>query len=478
MSYAVYILRGCFLLHIVFLYAEKKVYGEFHRRKKQKGQVMKQNRKTKYMQSALYMAISLMMAVFVLATIPEQVMASKKAVLSSKSMVIGVGTYKMQGNTWKEKDDFYRNVLIVENAKKNASYSFTSKNKKVATVKNNGTKCYITGVKAGKTTITCYQTLNGKKTAAGSCKVEVKNSSISDYGNGNYEREGDPDAVHVAIAENMYMDWNGGSTFNFAYMNAQATYQCVVDKPGLSFAVRKENVPYKDDMKWIQPYYTATKAGTYTVTVKETYKKKTRTAGKVKFVVHAPEAEKNRDMAVGDTLNPFILVFYPPKGLSIDGDGFDIADANNGQAVYVDDDFVLHAVKEGTAVVKLYVWDSEKEELGEYIGSCTVTVKGAKVKEVYEKELRSYDGEYDKESINIAYELMENASHNAKYETVGKGFDIKDADSGEAVYIDENGELQAIRPGTATVEIYYWDTANDTIGEYIGSCVITVTESE
>ena len=61
---------------------------------------------------------------------------------------------------------------------------------------------------------------------------------------------------------------------------------------------------------------------------------------------------------------------------------------------------------------------------------------------------------------------------------MGKGFDIKDADSGEAVYIDENGELQAIRPGTATVEIYYWDTANDTIGEYIGSCVITVTESE
>lgn len=461
-----YILRGCFLLHILFLYAEKGV-RRVSQREKQKGQVMKQNRKTKYMQSALYMAISLMFtAIFILAAVPKQARASVKASLSRETMTIGIGAYNVSTVTeWGGKDDRCRNILTIYNAEKKASYSFVSKNEKVVTVKKKGINCYITGVKAGKTTITCYQTLNKKKTVVGKCKVEVKNAA------------GIKQEVNVPMVKNKLFMGEGEDSFWIEYMNPQASYKFVVDKPGLAVKCKKANT---GGTKYFELSYTATKVGTYTVTMKETYKKKTRTLGKLKITVCEPEVQETYDVNVGDSFSLSYVIRYAPEYICIDTDDYDfnIEDANNGQAVYIDDDFVFHAMKEGTVAIKIYDWDGKSEKTGDYIGSCTVKVNGAKVKETYEIEIWSDDGEYDKESIDIAYDLMDNTSYYAKYETVGKGFDIKDADSGEAVYIDENGELQAIRPGTATVEIYYWDTANDTIGEYIGSCVITVTESE
>lgn len=119
---------------------------------------MKQNRKTKNIQTALYTVVCLMLtAVFMLAAVPKQIKAAEKPRLSQTEMAIGIGA---------------RNVLTVYETKEKAAYSFVSKNKKVATVKKKGTDCYITGIKIGKTTMICYQTLNKKKTVVGKCKQD------------------------------------------------------------------------------------------------------------------------------------------------------------------------------------------------------------------------------------------------------------------------------------------------------------------
>lgn len=59
-------------------------------------------------------------------------------------------------------------------------YTFTSGNKKIVKVKKSGTKCYITGVKAGSTKITVKEKLNGKTKKVGTCKVIVKASNDSE----------------------------------------------------------------------------------------------------------------------------------------------------------------------------------------------------------------------------------------------------------------------------------------------------------
>ncbi len=437
---------------------------------------MKQNRKTKNKNAAFYAVISLMFAAVFLLAAPKQAGAAEKPNLSETQKTIGVGAYDAAlARMWGGKDEACKNVISVYNAEKKASYSFVSKNKKVVTVKKKGAKCYITGVKAGKTTITCYQTLNKKKTVVGKCKVEVKNPEtlIKDYTF--------PMGYDQSMCKEMYMETDDGiqsSQFYFNHMNTQADYEFVVDKPEMAIEYGAKSD--EEGHKWFYAAYTVTKAGVYTVEIKETYKKKTRTVEKLKITVHEPEVKETYDSLVGDYIYDGNLLRYGAPIICHDTDDFDfdILDANNGQALYYDSDSgYFRALKAGTVPVKFYYLKSDGSK-GDYIGTCTITVNNPKVKETLEIDVSDYgDGEYSNESISMP-DFMEEYSSGASYKLAGEDFDIEDKDNGQPVYVNEYGSLYAVRPGTTTVGIYYWDSANEKMGDYIGSCTITVTVKE
>jgi hypothetical protein len=104
--------------------------------------------------------------------------AAEKPYISSEE-TIGKGSINVDG-PFVAKSDYQ--MLEVYSPVKKATYSFTTSDKSVVTVKTKGTKAYLTGLKAGTAKITCNQKLNGKTTKVGTCKVTVKNPVFgSDY---------------------------------------------------------------------------------------------------------------------------------------------------------------------------------------------------------------------------------------------------------------------------------------------------------
>jgi hypothetical protein len=127
------------------------------------------------------------------------------------------------------KTDYY--TLKVENPVKKATYSFTSSNKKIVTVKVSGSKATLTGVQAGTANITCQQKLNGKTTKVGTCKITVKNAVAS---------EESYDGLPVGTNKVNLIYWS--------YRNCNATYTFTSDSADFTMKEVVEhlyNQPYK-----------------------------------------------------------------------------------------------------------------------------------------------------------------------------------------------------------------------------------------
>lgn len=231
--------------------------------------------KTKCKKLLSFALALVMLIILVPATSAEA--AAKKPAISAKSMSIPVG--KLSNKTeWfyhKNYTDAYHKgeKLTVKNKVKGAKYTFTSGNSKVAAIAKEGG--YLTGVKPGSATITCTQTLKGKKTVVGKCKVTVVKSSVDRgclpeefmLGKGTY----DP----------------GYTGFLLRYRNPQAKYTFTADKKGLTVKERKytqaQNQAFarKGEYDKIRPIcgsyaylqeVTATQPGTYTVTVNRIFR--------------------------------------------------------------------------------------------------------------------------------------------------------------------------------------------------------------
>lgn len=221
--------------------------------------------------------------------------AAGKAAISATKMTIPVG---------KTDSALYWNVniyevtngqeLTVKNAVEGATYEYVSSDTKVATINKDGG--FLTGVKAGSATITCTQIYNDQKTKIGQCKVTVKNSGleINEFEDQVYVGKGGYDLTHYyACLEPL---------FGVTYRNPEATYTLKSNSKNFSIKAVKYDASMIGDLTTNEEYqqvvkdyvgdriiygyqYTAKKAGTYKVTVKETYKNKTRTLGTVKVVV-------------------------------------------------------------------------------------------------------------------------------------------------------------------------------------------------
>ncbi len=124
--------------------------------------------------------------------------------------------------------------------------------------------------------------------------------------------------------------------------------------------------------------YTAKKSGTYTVTVKETYKGKTKKIGTFKVIVHDLEIPENYPMEPNASIYYDDIIRYSryDKEYFIEGDGFDARKKTSNSVVYIEENWYgapcIYSLKDGTATLKIYEGTNESNK--KYIGSCTIKV--------------------------------------------------------------------------------------------------------
>lgn len=346
--------------------------------------------------------------------IPNQVAeaATKKASISVKELTIPVG--KMDSKVYWNKNSWELSngeELSVKNKIKGATYQFTSSNSKVVKISKAGG--YLTGVKAGSATITCTQTYKNKKITVGKCKVTVKNATLISedavlpVGSGGFDL-----ADYYSSSDAM---------FTIAYRNPKATYTVTSDSSNFTINEKKydassakdvtDNDEYKAVLKdyigkrYFYGYqFKAEKAGTYTITVKETYNKKTKTLGSFKVEVKdASIAEPNVELLVDNYINVFNLLNYTNASslYYFEIKDYDKTNPENNVLDLIQDEssLYLHGNKTGTGEVII----REGSEQGTVIGTVTVVVAEAPCESITleSEEYTAYVGEY----FSIYYDL-------------------------------------------------------------------------
>ena len=341
--------------------------------------------------------------------------ATKKTTISATSMTIPVG--KLDSKVYWNDSPWERSngqKLTVKNAVKGATYQYTSSNTKVVTINKNGG--YLTGAKAGSATITVTQTYKKKKTTIGKCKVTVKNASlaVSSYGNEFSVGDGGFDLLSLYG----YSD----PLFNIAYRNPKATYTLTSNSKDFSVkevkynaATAKEVTDYKEYQEILENFigdgyfygyqYTAKKAGTYKITVKETYNKTTRTLGTFTVVIKDVSiTEPKVELLLGNYMNVFDLISYEEadKVYYFNIKDYDEANLDNNAVDLIEYDsyLYLYANKVGTAEVII----TEDSENGPVVGSVTVNVAEAPCQSIT-LESQEYTAYVGDEYFSIYYEL-------------------------------------------------------------------------
>lgn len=345
---------------------------------------------------------------------------------------------------------------------KGATYTYTSSNKKVVTVSKDG---ILTGVKAGKAKITVMQNYKGKNTKVGICSVEVKAATLErDYYEVNYYK-GD------ALDYN-YSDYDANNWWIFEYKVKDAKYTYTPSDP---------------DVLEINSDGLITKLGqpgeSTTVTVIETYKKKTRTIGKITVKICVPTlSETEVEVGLGQYIYPFDYVTgYTGKYSVVCSDSanpvLDNSDVgkttNNYDAsddvldFVIEEDgswWLLQARKYGTAYVHYYM-TSDEISADTYIGTIKFQVNYMKAtsltwKESYDTIIdgviqEEYDEEDDKFYLFYSYmpeycnDTVTVTSSNTNVATIGK-----DTYSDDGVV-----ELIVKGEGTTTITVKLGDYA-------------------
>lgn len=274
-------------------------------------------------------------------------MAAEKPSIEAK-MTIGTGS--IVGNyDFYSKDEKY--TLGVSNPVKKATYTFTSSNTKVVTVKANGTGAYLTGLKAGTATITCNQKLNGKTTKVGTCAVTVKNATVIQ------------DFVPVLPL--------GSSTESEPLVmpnrNNDATYTYTSNSKNFTM---KETISKFDGMNFVKHNFNATTAGTYTVTVKETYNKVTRTVGTIKYTVKKATVVPEGKIDLGSSTWAFEFI----ENCRADVNYLFIYDENIVESSVENGTVYLKGKKVGSTELKVYE-NAKTPDESKLIGTCKLSVK-------------------------------------------------------------------------------------------------------
>ncbi len=368
------------------------------------------------------------------------VQAAAKPSIDSER-VISTGSIRGDSNLYVKSD---KNVLEVYNPVKKATYSFKSSNESVLKLKASGTKVYLTGLKAGTATITCQQKLNGKTTKVGTCKVTVENS-----------------AVYAESYDGLPLGtWEGFYVY-YGYRNCDATYTFTSNSKNFTMKEKVTKEEGTKDTYFAKQVYTAKKAGTYTVTVKETYNKKTRIVGKLKYVVKKATVAESEEMYTGDDIWAFGMINFYRNDVNylFDDGGTGVVE------FYTKEDTVyMKAKKPGTVTVKIYE-NATSPDKSKWIGNCKVTVKELKLEEL---DYYFYDTETYVGGSSIGFQVYKEP-YNAPEAITVTSSDPAVAKV-DGLNEDNYGEIIPVSEGTVTVTI--------TCGDIKKTETITIYEDE
>lgn len=344
---------------------------------------------------SLVLILSLIAGIFSMPTNSYSA-ATQKATLSTSEYYMGAGSLSREGNFYAPS---MKHTIYVENPVKKATYTFTSSDTKVVTVKTSGTKAYLTGHKAGKATITCNQKLNGKTTKVGTTKVVVSAPKVVRIEN------------ELCIGTKVLMN-SYDSVCQINNRNTSAKYTYKSNSKDFTMWEVKEPAPaYSKDAYLYLQKYTAKKAGVYTITVNETVGKTTKKVGSFKIRVVAPSFEKDLDMYVGDEFYVSRLVNNPKNNdyssYSIDAVDFDPEDNNSVVKFATDEDGYTYLVanKEGTAKIEIIETAAKKK-----VATVTLKVTIAHAEEIeydLDEEFDLDDGEAYFYALKSPYNAIE-----------------------------------------------------------------------
>ena len=342
--------------------------------------------------------------------------ATKKTTISTTKMTIPVGKLK-SGVYWTDIKTWDRGVaqkLTVKNSVKGATYTFTSSDKKVVTIGKSGG--YLTGVKAGTATITCKQTYNKKTTVVGTCKVTVKKANMISYNDlGSDGGLGNP---VVAVGDGVYdfYSWFAGmdAFYYIGYRNPSAKYTFKSNSADFTMEEVKysggETAEYAGVDYSYGYKYTAKKAGVYTITVQETYNKKTTKLGSFKVEAKDTYVEAEEvQLRMGDSASVFSYVYFtnPETMYYFNIENYDSSNPESNVLGLGYDDYdtekaylLLFGQVPGTATVTV----RKGSETGDVIGTLKVKVYEATCQDIIldSNELTTYVGD---EYFYVYYEL-------------------------------------------------------------------------
>ncbi len=166
--------------------------------------------------------------------------------------------------------------IYIEDQNYDAKYTFTSSNKKIVTVDKNGK---LTGVAKGTAKITVKETYKKKTVNVGTFTVSVVNSKLSSK------------SIEVPLFASYYLP--------LEYRNYKAKYSGEVADPTIA-TVNEDGL------------LVGLKEGKTTVTISETYKKKTRKLGNLTVTVKAPSINPESakvTLGVNQITDPFSLIY-------------------------------------------------------------------------------------------------------------------------------------------------------------------------
>lgn len=308
--------------------------------------------------------------------------------------------------------------LYVQGGNEKAKYTYASSNKKVVTVDKNG---LITGISKGKAKITVTETYKGKKTKVSTVTISVVNAKLS--------------------VKSMDLVAYSQYTLPIQYQNYKAKYKLTAADPSIVTVDEKG-------------YLVGLKEGTTTVSVTETYKKKTRNLGSFTVtVVPSYISDDTKSITVG--LN---TSYYPTSKIDIMNRAWDATytfESADSSILAIekkvdnwgDEYYAMTGVANGTTTVTVY---EEYKGVKRTVGIVEVTVKEIAVTNFI---IDSWRVEADG-SLKLSYELgdEDNLWYYLLREPEDASTPVTFASSDEAVVkVDSEGAVKALKTGTATV---------------------------
>ncbi len=310
--------------------------------------------------------------------------------------------------------------LYIQNGKSNATYTYASSNKKIATIDKNGK---ITGISNGKANITVTETYKGKKTKVSTTAVSVVNSKLAGK----------------TLEIQAYSGWLPP----IQYKNFKAAYTLVPADPTI-LKVDKNG------------FLIGLKEGKTTVSITETYKKVKRDLGSITVTVtqsYISDEYKNTDIGLNTSYNAYDKLNVANRSWSAVY-SYEAADSNIVSFNTVTDEWGYETTSItgkglGTTTVTVY---EEYDGLKRTVGTIEVTVKEIAATAL---KINSWYAEADG-TMAITYYLGDkNDNALKKYlskEPVDASTPITFASSDEAVVkVNNDGVVEAISEGTAVI---------------------------